>query len=66
MFRKSRHNLYTPVWQQKDAYSLVQFQQKAVIAGLEDEWDLEVYERLLQTGGGKERMTTYFSVCLSP
>ena len=37
-----------------------------IVAGLEDVWDLELYGKLLETGGGKERMTAYFSVCLSP
>ena len=32
------------------------------VTGLEVDWDLELYGRLLETGGGKERMTAYFSV----
>ncbi len=31
-------------------------------AGLDHEWDLALYGRLLETGGGKERMTAYFTV----
>ena len=31
-------------------------------AGLDVVWDLDLYGRLLETGGGKERMTAYFSV----
>ena len=31
-------------------------------AGIKHEWDLELYGRLLETGGGKERMTAYFTV----
>ena len=31
-------------------------------AGLDHEWDLELYGKLLEIGGGKERMTAYFSV----
>jgi hypothetical protein len=31
-------------------------------AGLEHQWDLELYGKLLETGGGKERMTAYFTV----
>lgn len=30
--------------------------------GLDVVWDLDLYGRLLETGGGKERMTAYFSV----
>ena len=33
------------------------FEQK----GLPHEWDVETYGRLLATGGGKERMTKYFT-----
>lgn len=29
--------------------------------GLEDEWDEELYGKLLETGGGKERMTAYWN-----
>ncbi len=31
-------------------------------AGIKHEWDLDLYGVLLQTGGGKERMTRYFTV----
>ena len=34
-------------------------------AGLKHEWDLQLYGRLLETGGGKERMTAYFTVSLA-
>jgi hypothetical protein len=37
-----------------------------VYAGLDDVWDLELYGKLLETGGGKERMTAYFSVSPCP
>ena len=33
-------------------------------AGIDHVWDLELYGRLLETGGGKERMTAYFTVCM--
>ena len=33
-------------------------------AGIKHEWDLELYGRLLETGGGKERMTAYFTVSM--
>ena len=33
-------------------------------AGIHHVWDLELYGRLLETGGGKERMTAYFTVCM--
>ena len=35
-------------------------------AGINHEWDLELYGRLLETGGGKERMTAYFTVSMLP
>ncbi|CAD7699183.1 unnamed protein product [Ostreobium quekettii] len=35
------------------------FEQK----GLQHEWGVELYGKLLETGGGKERMTKYFTVC---
>ena len=35
-------------------------------AGINHEWDLELYGRLLETGGGKERMTAYFTVGFCP
>lgn len=35
-------------------------------AGINHEWDLELYGRLLETGGGKERMTAYFTVSVPP
>ncbi|GMH37855.1 hypothetical protein BSKO_05739 [Bryopsis sp. KO-2023] len=31
--------------------------------GLDHEWGVELYGELLETGGGKERMTRYFSGC---
>lgn len=31
--------------------------------GLEHEWGVDLYGELLETGGGKERMTRYFSGC---
>ena len=31
-------------------------------AGLDIEWDIDLYGRLLEIGGGKERMAAYFSV----
>ena len=33
-----------------------------VCAGINHEWDIDLYGRLLETGGGKERMTAYFTV----
>lgn len=33
-------------------------------AGLDHEWDVELYGKLLEIGGGKERMTKYFLVTL--
>lgn len=30
--------------------------------GIDHKWDVDLYGRLLETGGGKERMTAYFSV----
>lgn len=30
--------------------------------GLDHEWGVELYGKLLETGGGKERMTVYFKV----
>lgn len=29
---------------------------------LDHEWGVELYGKLLETGGGKERMTVYFKV----
>lgn len=34
----------------------------APCAGLDHQWGLELYGKLLETGGGKERMTAYFTV----
>ncbi|GFH45409.1 possibly a phosphatase from the CbbY protein family [Chaetoceros tenuissimus] len=31
--------------------------------GIEDEWDVELYGKLLETGGGKERMTAHWNEC---
>lgn len=31
-------------------------------AGLNHTWDVELYGHLLEIGGGKERMTKYFTV----
>ena len=33
-------------------------------AGLDIEWDIDLYGRLLEIGGGKERMAAYFSVSI--
>ena len=30
--------------------------------GIKHEWSVDLYGELLKTGGGKERMTRYFSV----
>jgi len=36
--------------------------QSVFAAGLDHEWSLELYGKLLEIGGGKERMTAYFTV----
>lgn len=36
-----------------------------VMTGILHEWDVELYGRLLETGGGKERMTKFFQVQLN-
>ena len=38
----------------------VAFNRAFAEAGLPDAWDVDLYGRLLQVGGGKERMRTYF------
>ena len=40
---------------------LVAFNRAFADLGLETHWDEALYDRLLQTGGGKERMTAYFN-----
>jgi len=35
---------------------------RAPRAGLDHQWGLELYGKLLEAGGGKERMTAYFTV----
>lgn len=40
---------------------LVAFNQAFAELGIDAHWDEALYDRLLQTGGGKERMTAYFN-----
>lgn len=50
------------------AYSEYQLKRRVwcVRTGLPHEWSVDLYGKLLATGGGKERMTAYFNVTPNP
>ena len=54
-FRKEHATLFHPVPSSTQSIRMG-------TAGIKHEWDLDLYGVLLQTGGGKERMTRYFTV----
>lgn len=51
------------LWSVKMTENLKDLREESSLSvGIGHEWDVDLYGKLLETGGGKERMTAYFSV----